>query len=262
MEETRTLSLNGQNSSDHEESKNSVENESNSNGTKTIHIDGQNPQNSKQQNGQQGKRPDNGNQKNGGNNSRGGNNQGKDTSVVNGNRLGLTPTGQIFTFSTSQINSYFEKWFAAHGYAGIRFVNSRPNSDKLTDMYFVFPKNKSLTTNGKSPNEIEAELLGGKARGAHIRLNGELFELIKKFLRPDDRSVHIARENPQYCYVRLDTAAVLFYLFDEEHYDVFLIDTLHEGRTEVLYRIGQCKKASSNVHDIEEIVQNLSRASY
>lgn len=184
-----------------------------------------------------------------------------DQGGVTDNMLGLSQTGAIFTVSTDQIRNYFVQYFSHYGYHGIEFANGKMRNGTLPPMFLIFPKTQNLVVSGKNPDQIEIDLMGGKSRGAHYRLDGKLYKLVQPFLMNDDRGLHEASENKNFCYVNLDSSQVFFKLFKESRqYDVFVIDAIADGQTKILYRVAKTYKIANNTNEIEEIVHNLSRA--
>lgn len=250
-----------------------------SNGTKTIHIGNDGTRTERTQpapESQQGKPRNNGNnnqqpRQNGGNgNGRREEQNGKSESRnsnggLNDNRLGISPTGSLYTFTTSQIGRYFERYFANNGYHSIKFVNGRPKDGKPPQMFFVFPRDKNLVSTGKTPNDIETEILGGKSRGVHLRLDQKLFQLVSMFMSNDDRKVYTVEGNKGFCYVVLNPTKVFLYMFygenENTNFEIILLDATSESQKEILYMVAKRFKVDSGNGDLEDIIASMSRLS-
>lgn len=181
---------------------------------------------------------------------------------ANDNRLGLDPSGSIFTFTSRDISNYFEKYFEHHGYRYIYFGDGAAVLNDIPKMYLIFPKMERLVVNGRSTNDIELELLGGKARGAHVRLDAKLKELVKPFV---DMSKLVVSESQKrdkngkaFCYIELDPDAVLSALFlHNKAYRVILLDTAQQG-SNVLYRVARLRELGNGGSDIREIIEHIT----
>lgn len=179
---------------------------------------------------------------------------------VGENLMGVEPTGCIYTISTQEIGNYFKKFFERFGYHGIEFANGRMRGNNVPPMFFIFPKNSNLVTKGRDPKENLIELMGGRARGVHFKLDGKLYNLISPFLDDKNRGLQEAKENHNFCYVVLDPSKVFFRLFKESRqYDVCIVDAISDTQTNIIYRVAKMFKTTTNDSEIEEIVHNLSR---
>ena len=176
------------------------------------------------------------------------------------NLMGVEPTGCIYTISTQEIGSYFKKYFEHYGYHGIEFANGRMRGNNVPPMFFIFPKNSNLVTKGRDQKENLIELMGGRSRGIHLKLDGKLYNLIAPFLDDKIRGLQNAEENHNYCYVVLNPSKVFFRLFKESRqYDVCIVDAISDTQTNIIYRVAKMFKTTTNDSEIEEIVHSLSR---
>ena len=181
---------------------------------------------------------------------------------ANDNRLGLDPSGSIFTFTSRDISTYFEKYFEHHGHRYIYFGDGAAVLNDIPKMYLIFPKMESLVVNGRSSNDIELELLGGKARGAHVRMNAKLKELVKPFVDTSKLAVYESQKRDKngrtFCYIELDPDAVLSALFlNNRAYRVILLDTAQQG-SNVMYRVARLRERGNGGSDIREIIEHIT----
>lgn len=181
---------------------------------------------------------------------------------ANDNRLGLDPSGSIFTFTSRDISLYFEKYFEHHGYRYIYFGDGAAVLNDIPKMYLIFPKMENLVVIGRSSNDIELELLGGKARGAHVRMDSKLKELVKPFV--DTNKLYVSesqkrdKHGREFCYVELDPDAVLSALFlHNRAYRVILLDTAQQG-SNVMYRVARLRELGNGGSDIREIIEHIT----
>jgi len=181
---------------------------------------------------------------------------------ANDNRLGLDPSGSIFTFTSRDISTYFEKYFEHHGYRYIYFGDGAAVLNDIPKMYLIFPKMEHLVVNGRSANDIELELLGGKARGAHVRLDAKLKELVKPFVDTSKLVVNESQKRDKngraFCYIELNPDAVLSALFlHNRAYRVILLDTAQQG-SNVMYRVARLRELGNGGSDIREIIEHIT----
>lgn len=179
------------------------------------------------------------------------------------NRLGLEQSGSIFTFTSHDIAGYFDRYFEFHNHTNIYFGDGNAKLNDLPAMYLIFPKMEGLVVNGRSANDIETKLLGGKARGAHIRLNEKLKELVKPFVDPSKLVVYESQKRDKsgrpFCYIELDPDIVLSAMFlRNKNYRVILLDTAQQG-SNVLYRVARLRESGNGGYDIRDIIEHITR---
>ena len=179
------------------------------------------------------------------------------------NRLGIEQSGSIFTFTSHDLAGYFERYFEFHNHTNIYFGDGSAKLNDLPAMYLIFPKMEGLVVNGRSANDIETKLLGGKARGAHIRLNEKLKDLVKPFVDPSKLVVYESQKRDKsgrpFCYVELDPDAVLSAMFlKNKNYRVILLDTAQQG-SNVLYRVARLRESGNGGYEIRDIIEHITR---
>lgn len=179
------------------------------------------------------------------------------------NRLGIEQSGSIFTFTSHDLAGYFERYFEFHNHTNIYFGDGSAKLNDLPAMYLIFPKMEGLVVNGRSANDIETKLLGGKARGAHIRLNEKLKELVKPFVDPSKLVVYESQKRDKsgrpFCYIELDPDAVLSTMFlKNKNYRVILLDTAQQG-SNVLYRVARLRESGNGGYEIRDIIEHITR---
>ena len=182
---------------------------------------------------------------------------------TNDNRIALDPSGSIFTFTSRDLSAYFERYFKHHGYENIYFGDGSAQLNDIPQMYLIFPKMEKIAVAGRSANDIEVELLGGKSRGAHVKLDGRFKELVRPFVDMSKLVVNESQKRDKngraFCYIELDADAVLGALFlHNKAYRVILLDTVQQG-SNVLYRVARLRELNSGGSDIREIIEHITK---
>jgi hypothetical protein len=182
---------------------------------------------------------------------------------TNDNRVALDPSGSIFTFTSRDLSAYFERYFKHHGYENIYFGDGSAQLNDIPQMYLIFPKMEKIAVAGRSASDIEVELLGGKSRGAHVKLDGRFKELVRPFVDMSKLVVNESHKRDKngraFCYIELDADAVLSALFlHNKAYRVILLDTVQQG-SNVLYRVARLREVNNNGSDIREIIEHITK---
>lgn len=182
---------------------------------------------------------------------------------TNDNRVALDPSGSIFTFTSRDLSAYFERYFKYYGYENIYFGDGSAQLNDIPQMYLIFPKMEKIAVAGRSASDIEVELLGGKSRGAHVKLDGRFKELVRPFVDMSKLVVNESQKRDKngraFCYIELDADAVLSALFlHNKAYRVILLDTVQQG-SNVLYRVARLREVNSGGSDIREIIEHITK---
>lgn len=182
---------------------------------------------------------------------------------TNDNRVALDPSGSIFTFTSRDLSAYFERYFKHHGYENIYFGDGSAQLNDIPQMYLIFPKMEKIAVAGRSASDIEVELLGGKSRGAHVKLDGRFKELVRPFVDMSKLVVNESQKRDKngraFCYIELDADAVLSALFlHNKAYRVILLDTAQQG-SNVLYRVARLREVNNGGSDIREIIEHITK---
>ena len=181
------------------------------------------------------------------------------------NYMGLRETGAVFTFSSEELAKYFKEYFEHWGIHNIIFGDGNYISNGLPEMYFIFPKTKELVATGRTPDDVVVDILGGKIRGQHIRLNEKLLKLVAPFV---EKNRPVVRESDQrgsqgepYCFIKLDPTNVFWVLFNHNRrYNVAVLDTCPEGSSgNILYRILRQKTGDTGKFDVNHIIKRITR---
>ena len=192
---------------------------------------------------------------------------------INDNRLGLEPSGSIFTFTTNTISKFFRGYLNYHNIGsnvefrsmvidkGMRFKNYEPKegdcispSGSILKMYLTFSKNSSLVTSGRALGDVELEILGGRSSGIHIRMNQKFKECMRPFMSKSNMFVYEMKKRNEfgipYCFIELNPRMVIGQLFkDNPEYEVVLIDYFQNGSSVVFKVLKQVRPVSYNQED-------------
>lgn len=192
----------------------------------------------------------------------GGNKMEGNTSEVNKglnyNAIGAKPTGEIYSITTETFATYFKSYFERAGYTGIIFMTGKCNKRSIPPMFLVFPKNKELINSGRTQSDKEVQILGGRSHGAHIRLDGKLYELVRPFVSDKRVEVKTVRENNKYCFISLDPNLVIANLFGQNRmYEVMLLDTADTKGSNCIFKIAKQVRPMEDEEDITAMLKSI-----
>lgn len=179
-------------------------------------------------------------------------------------RLGIAPTGAMYTITDRDLKRYFQAYFQRAGYDRVEFAVTRKSNSEIMAV-FAFPKSGPFLGGGKGRQSGKAlnELMGGPSHGSKIFLDGKFKELVQPFFIDQKHAPYVTvlnKDKANIAYVEISFDAVIAWMFNaSKTYAISLANSEFSKHGSVFQIIRRQKALETEPSKIEDIIFNNRR---